>query len=166
MARTGQRGLISLFCPHGFRCRVVQPVLDNAPLKLAVLESQMLLSPRQAAYVGDAVFELLVRQWACQHTADSTEALHQWGVQWVCAAAQAQLLAALVPHLTEEEATWAKRGRNLPVPRQRKAQQQVYRAATALEVLVGWWFTCQPERLNLLYQTLVSLQLTEDDTQA
>lgn len=133
--------------------------LTDVPIKLATDE---VVTPRQAAYVGDAVYELLVRQLACQVVADQTEAFHRWVVARVCADYQACLLQALTQELTDTERDWVRRGRNLPIPKQRRQQHQVYRAATGFEVLVGYWFAAQPERLPWLLERVAALQPNSD----
>lgn len=59
----------------------------------------------------------------------------------VCAAAQAELLAAVEPELDEEERSVARRARNAAVPSSSRVRRSVaaYRAATALEALVAHW---------------------------
>jgi ribonuclease-3 family protein len=121
------------------------------------------LTVRQSAYLGDGVYELLVRQVACKAVADNTKAFHQWSVQRVCATYQAAILQHLQPHLTEDELDWARRGRNLPIPKQRTSQQKEYRAATSFEALVGYWFIHKPDRLTLLLPYISQLQPTLGD---
>ena len=56
--------------------------------------------------------------------------------------------------LTEEEHELARRGRNLPIPVARRAIQNVYRPSTAFEVLIGYWYLHDKERLNFFYNKI------------
>ena len=46
----------------------------------------------------------------------------------------------------------ARRARNLPIPVGRRAIQAVYRQATAFEVLIGYWYLNDKERLEHFYE--------------
>lgn len=109
------------------------------------------LHPRVLAHLGDGVFELLVRHWLLSQPTDWTnEALHKATTAKACMDFQAQLLEALLPQLSEAEEAWVKAGRNLAIPKARRHQQQCYRWATGFEALVGAWWLCDPQRLQLL----------------
>ncbi|MCC3376672.1 Mini-ribonuclease 3 [Cohnella sp. REN36] len=111
-----------------------------------------LLSPVVLAYVGDAVFEVYVRQrLIARHTRKPHE-LHRAATKYVSAAAQARLLARWQPLLTEEEADIAKRGRNAKSGQPpRNADPGDYRQATGLECLVGFlYYRGERERLEQL----------------
>ena len=64
------------------------------------------------AHMGDAVFELLVRGWLCQHGKATGKGLHQATIQLVRAEHQAACAEKILPMLTEEELAVYKRGRN------------------------------------------------------
>ena len=55
------------------------------------------------AHMGDAVFELLVRGWLCQHGKATGKGLHQATIQLVRAEHQAACAEKILPMLTEEE---------------------------------------------------------------
>ena len=105
------------------------------------------------AHVGDAVFELLVRTHLCLHGAATNKSLHKQSVAQVTAPAQAAFVGAILPHLSEQETTVYKRGRNAnshPAPKSATPGQ--YARATGLETLFGWlWLTGQRERLSELF---------------
>ena len=93
------------------------------------------------AYLGDAVYELLVRAWLLRRPAMKTGELHKEAVEHVKAAAQARLAERLVPVLTEEEEAVFRRGRNTrvnSVPHSADISQ--YHAATGLECLFGYLY--------------------------
>ena len=64
------------------------------------------------AHMGDAVFELLVRGWLCQHGKATGKGLHQATIQLVRAEHQAACAEKILPMLTEEELAVFRRGRN------------------------------------------------------
>ena len=105
------------------------------------------------AHVGDAVFELLVRQELCCRGSAQMKELHRQTVARVTAPAQAELVARILPHLTPEETAVYKRGRNTHTHAAPKsATPGQYARATGLETLFGWlWLTGRYDRVNALY---------------
>lgn len=100
-----------------------------------------LLSPLTLAFLGDAVFELMVRERLAADGSMPANALHRKAVGKVCAGAQAQGYLYLEEILTEEEAGILKRGRNAhsaTVPK--NASPADYRRATGLEALFGYLY--------------------------
>ena len=108
------------------------------------------------AHVGDAVYELLSRSRLCLEGHSSVMELHKRTVSRVNAAAQAEAVKKLLPHLTEEELAVYKRGRNAKVhsvPHHADIGQ--YHAATGLEALFGWLYLCgRTERLSALFSRI------------
>lgn len=102
---------------------------------------------RNYAYLGDAVWELYIREHTVAMTANA-KSLHKLTTEHVKASYQADLLHKMEHLLTDEEQELARRGRNLPIPVARRSNQTEYRAATAFEVLIGWWYKEKPERLQ------------------
>ncbi len=105
------------------------------------------------AHVGDAVFELLVRQELCCAKAAPMRDLHRLTVARVTAPAQAARMEKLLPLLTPEELTVYKRGRNAHTHQAPKsASPGQYARATGLETLFGWlWLTGQIDRIAVLF---------------
>ena len=105
------------------------------------------------AHVGDAVFELLVRQELCCAKAAPMRDLHRLTVARVTAPAQAARMEKLLPLLTPEELTVYKRGRNAHTHQAPKsATPGQYARATGLETLFGWlWLTGKIDRILVLY---------------
>ena len=106
------------------------------------------------AHVGDAVFELLVRQDVCCGGGTRMKDLHRRTVAMVTAHAQAAFVEKLLPALTEEETAVYKRGRNTHTHQPPKsASPGQYARATGLETLFGWlWLTGQQDRICALYE--------------
>lgn len=99
------------------------------------------LPPLTLAYVGDAVYELYVRVALAEGGLTRTNSMHKQAVSRVRAQAQASILRSLLPTLSEEELSIAKRGRNAKggsVPK--GASVADYRLATGFEAMVGYLF--------------------------
>ena len=91
------------------------------------------------AHLGDAVYELLVRTWLCDHGKATGKGLHRATIELVCAPKQAEFSEKILPLLTEEEQAVFKRGRNANVHSiPQHASRAQYQQATALEALLGW----------------------------
>ncbi len=93
------------------------------------------------AFLGDAVFELMVREKIMAVGSMPVGKLHHAAVQYVCASAQAKAIDILMPNLSEEEERIFRRGRNAHgnhVPR--NSNPRDYRAATGLETLFGYLY--------------------------
>ena len=122
------------------------------------------LSPLPLAFVGDGVYELLVREHLLAQGNCPVKKLNSRKVELVRCQFQAQALERMTPLLSPEEAEITRRGRNAharhPAPRNQNPAD--YQAATALEALVGFLYvTGQEERLLALFQ-----RSQEEDTQA
>lgn len=102
---------------------------------------------RNYAYLGDAVWELFIREKAIRQT-NNAKKLHQITTNLVKTHTQSELLHFLEPNLTEEELDLVRRARNLPIPVGRRNIQAEYRQATAFETLIGWWKEHDSSRLD------------------
>ncbi len=116
-------------------------------------EAARLLNPLQLAYLGDTVWELMIRS-RLLYLGRNVHHMHRDAVAGVNAAAQAAALARLDGHLTEAEEDIVRRGRNAharhPTPKHQAPAD--YQAATALEALIGFLYvTGQEERLRTLF---------------
>ncbi|MCK9862638.1 ribonuclease III domain-containing protein [Paenibacillus sp. ATY16] len=119
-----------------------------------------LINPVVLAYVGDSVFELLVRQYLVSLPNHKSHHLHKEATKIVSAKAQRKLLEKWQPMLTEEEADIVRRGRNTKSGAPPKnADPADYRQATALECLVGYlYYEGRIERLHELFEEAVAPQ--------
>lgn len=109
-------------------------------------------SPLTLAYIGDAAYELVVRSIVVKTANCQPQKLHQRVTSRVSAKAQAKMIEALQPMLTEEEAAIYKRGRNSkPYTKAKNASMTEYLEATGFEALIGYLYLCgQFERMNEL----------------
>lgn len=103
--------------------------------------SPKLLSPLTLAFVGDGVYELLVREYLVSQGNCPVKKLNGRKVELVRCQAQAQALSDLWSGLSQEEQEVALRGRNAHVGHAPKnASLADYHSATALEALFGYLY--------------------------
>lgn len=117
-------------------------------------------SPLALAYIGDAVYELVIRTYVVEEGNRQVNRMHKESTTYVKAGAQARLIERLESRLTEEELAVYKRGRNAKSYTSAKnATIQDYRMATGFEALIGYlYLTDQWERiLELLQEGLIIL---------
>lgn len=108
------------------------------------------------AHMGDAVYELMVRAWACASGQERVQDLHRLVVSKVAAPAQAKAAQVILPVLTEEEHAVFRRGRNARVSGVPKGCTiEEYHHATAFEALFGWLYLCgRQQRVNELFDII------------
>lgn len=106
-------------------------------------------SPLALAYIGDAVYELVIRTKVMNQGSRQVNKMHKVSASLVKAATQAGLYKVLEQELTKEEMAVYKRGRNSrPVTSAKNATMIDYRMATGFEALMGYlYLTQQFERL-------------------
>lgn len=116
-------------------------------------QNPKLLSPLTLAFVGDGVYELLVRKKIVETGNMPPKKLNARKVKMVRASAQAAVYDGLEPLLEEEEREVLKRGRNAhtgSVPK--NAQMADYHKATGVEALFGFLYLKGDwERLYFLF---------------
>lgn len=114
------------------------------------------LSPAALAFIGDGVFELLVRERLLQKGTLPAHKLHQRTVQKVNATAQSRAFDPLREELSEEEESILIRGRNATAAKVPKScTPEAYRKATAIEALFGYlYLKGDLERINTLFATV------------
>ena len=106
-------------------------------------------SPLTLAYIGDAVYEVVVRTILVERGNAPVNVLHKQASKLVKAEAQADAYHRIKELLTEEELSVFRRGRNAKSYTSAKnATIGDYRMATGFEALVGYWYlTRQTERM-------------------
>ena len=109
------------------------------------------------AHMGDGVYEVLVRAWLCSRGDRTVRRLHQDTVELVKASAQAAFAEKILPHLTEEETAYDRRGKNTHTHGAPKAASpKEYAMATGLETLFGALYLMgRRERLNELFHLMM-----------
>lgn len=110
------------------------------------------LSPITLAFVGDGVYELMVRERLAAQANRPANALHRQAVSMVRAEAQAAAVEKIAPLLTESEQAVFRRGRNAHTAR----NSDDYHRATGLEALFGYlYLSGETDRLRELFSVIV-----------
>ena len=106
-------------------------------------------SPLALAYIGDCVFDMIIRHIVVSKGNMAVSKYHQKVSGIVNARTQAVMIAGLEPELSEEEQNIYKRGRNSkPATSAKNASIKEYKMATGMEALLGYlYLTDQHERL-------------------
>ncbi len=108
-------------------------------------------SPLALAYIGDAVYEVMIRTRVVNLGNMQVNKMHRHDANLVKAETQARMIRLLEPELTEEEDAVYKRGRNAKSASGAKNASVIdYRTATGFEALVGYLYLT--ERLDRLAQ--------------
>lgn len=98
-------------------------------------------SPLTLAYIGDGVFEIIIRTILVKKGNCPVNQLHKRASSLVKAGSQSKMMEILEPFLTEEEFAVYKRGRNAHSPTMAKhATMADYRRATGFEALMGYLY--------------------------
>lgn len=116
------------------------------------------LSPLNLAFIGDCVYELLVRETLVLNANRPVNDLHKESVKFVSAKAQTLAYDKIKDCLTEQEIAIYKRGRNAKVGHNPKsASQGEYHIATGIEALFGYlYLTEQTQRIKELFQIIIN----------
>ena len=113
-----------------------------------------LMSPLTWAYIGDAVYELFIRNKLINETNLKPHKLHIEAIKYVKAKSQAEKLNEIYETLTDEEKDIVRRGRNTQnhhLPKNSNVQEYMY--STAFEALIGYlYLTKQYTRLTEILQ--------------
>lgn len=98
-------------------------------------------SPLTLAYIGDGIYELVIRTVLVKKGNCPVNQLHRKASGLVKAAAQSGMMEVIEPMLSEEELGVYKRGRNAKSPTMAKhATMSDYRRATGFEALMGYLY--------------------------
>ena len=112
-------------------------------------------SPLTLAYIGDGIYELLIRTLVVNEGNKPVQKLHKETSALVQASAQSKMMRRLQEELTEEEHAVYKRGRNAKSVSPAKNQSVTdYRRATGFEALMGYLYLKKDgERMLKLVKT-------------
>lgn len=114
------------------------------------------LSPLNLAFIGDCVYEMLVRESLVLEANRPVNDLHRESVKYVSAKAQTEAFEKIKDMLTEEETAVFKRGRNAKVGHSPKsATEGEYHCATGVEALFGYLYLSeQTDRIKELFSQI------------
>lgn len=114
-------------------------------------------SPLTLAFIGDGVFDLMVREMLVSRANCPVGVLNKQKVEKVCCKSQAEFAARLLPGLTEEETAVYKRGRNAHSRTPKNASSADYHGATGFEALWGYlYLKGRVQRLRDLFEMLAA----------
>ncbi|HHX96614.1 MAG TPA: ribonuclease III [Clostridia bacterium] len=117
------------------------------------------LSPLVWAYLGDAVFELMVRAHLVRQGWQKLEDLHRQTTALVNAGAQADLLQSLHGFLSVDEEDLVRRGRNMKSQVPKNISMGEYRLSTGFEALLGYlYLSGKQERLAEIFAYLLEVR--------
>jgi len=98
-------------------------------------------SPLTLAYVGDGVYDLIIRTVVVERANRPDNELHRITVKYVSANAQSKIVQALMDDLTEEEQSVYRRGKNSkPHTTAKNASVADYMKATGFEAVIGYLY--------------------------
>ncbi len=122
-------------------------------------------SPLSLAFLGDSVYDTLVREYLLQKANMPVAKLHSAKIKLVCAEFQSKAYDVISEALSEHELSVLKRGRNATgntVPKHADAVE--YRRATALECLFGYLYIVgKNERVRELFEIIINSDLNKNE---
>ncbi len=123
-------------------------------------------SPLTLAYIGDAVYDLIIRTVVVEQANRPANALHHITVKYVSAGAQAKIVEALMDRFSEEELAVYRRGKNSkPHTTAKNASVADYMKATGFEAVLGYlYLTDNMERaLELVKEGIAAAGIGDTD---
>jgi len=130
-------------------------------MKIEAMNAAML------AFVGDAYYDLKVREMLIRRGINKSKKFHQLAVFYVSAKAQAKILQQLIDeaYLTDEELTIVRRGRNVTsgsVPK--NTDVLIYRQSTAFEALIGFLYLSEKfDRLDAVLAHCIEIRRKDEE---
>lgn len=139
---------------------ILQTLKGGVFILLEILEKKIegnTLNGLSLAFIGDAVYEIMVREHLLEHGSLQVKKLHTMAVEMVRASFQADVFDFLEPIVSEEEKGILHRGRNASATHIPKGANAIeYRKATGVEALFGWLYLEQKsERIRELFKMIL-----------
>ncbi|MFQ8603044.1 MAG: Mini-ribonuclease 3 [Anaerovoracaceae bacterium] len=99
------------------------------------------------AYMGDAVYEQVIREYLLKKGSYNVNSLHYKATHYVKASAQAKIIKTMFDELSEDEQYLVKRARNKKsATKAKNADPVTYKWSTAFEALVGYLYLAEDEK--------------------
>ena len=114
----------------------------------------------QLSFLGDAVFELMVREYAISENIVKLNDLQDFTLKYVTAKKQAYFVDVLEKDsvFSEKELDILRRGRNIKTHKSPKNCDIItYKHATAFEILIGYLYINDKNRLNEVFNYIIKL---------
>lgn len=116
-----------------------------------------LMNGLSLAYIGDAYFEILVRQYLLEKGITKVNELHKEAIKFTSGEAQAKFIDLFMQDniLTENEIEIYKKGRNSATSHRKNLSSAEYQKATGFEALIGFLYESKDnERINYLFELM------------
>ncbi len=109
------------------------------------------------AYLGDAVYELYVREYLISQGISKVKDLQKQAINYVSAKAQCNVFERLQSenYFSESELDIIKRGRNAHSHQNKSVDVITYKKATGLETLIGYLYLNDKERLDKIMREVL-----------
>lgn len=111
------------------------------------------LNIKNYAHIGDAVWEVFIREKVIYQTQNS-KTMHKLTTDKVNGEYQGKILKEIEYFLTDEEKELVRRGKNLPTSSARKISHEIHSQATGFEVLIGYNYINNKPRLEEIYKEI------------
>ena len=113
------------------------------------------------AYVGDAIYELRIREYILSTGYQDVNKLHKYAVKFTSGENQAKIIDYLIKEnlITEEEISYFKRGRNSGHSKNRRSISVIsYKKATGFEAIIGYlYLENKKERLDEILDIVIKI---------
>jgi ribonuclease-3 family protein len=113
------------------------------------------------AYVGDAIYELRIREYILSTGYQDVNKLHKYAVKFTSGENQAKIIDYLIKEnlITEEEISYFKRGRNSGHSKNRRSISVIsYKKATGFEAMIGYlYLENKKERLDEILDIVIKI---------
>lgn len=120
-------------------------------------------SPLTLAFIGDSIYDLLIRTMVVKQANQSNHALHKKCARMVKAETQSKMMDGILELLTEEEMQVFRRGRNAKMATMAKhASMTDYKKATGFEALLGYLYL-KGDKKRLLELVAAALAVYEEN---
>lgn len=125
------------------------------------------ISPLNLAFLGDGVFDLLVRDYLIRTSDKKVGELNREKISLVNCKAQSESIKSLMNMLTEEETDIFKRGRNTKVNSASKhGSLSDYHNATGFECLLGYlYLEGKTDRINEIFEYIIKAHENSSKTE-
>ena len=117
-----------------------------------------LMNGLSLAYIGDAYFEIMVRDYLLEKGLTKVNELHKEAIKFTSGEAQAKFIDSFLENnvLTENEIDVYKKGRNSATSHRKNLSGAEYQKATGFEAIIGFLYKSKDyERLNYLFELMI-----------
>lgn len=115
------------------------------------------------AYIGDAYYELVIRNYLIDNGNTNVKILHNKAIKYTSAIAQSKVIKELLDsnYLKEDEIASYKRGRNNSTTGRKNVDPKTYIESTGFEALIGYLFLEKKDRLNDIINKSIEIAESE-----